>query len=339
VFVIMLSRQPYASVFGPGSAAPYLTRTLERRGALLVHYDAVAHEQLANEIALISGQGPTLETAANCPSYNMIAPATLAANEQVLGDGCVYPSSTQTLAGQLTAKHLSWRAYIEDATQAGATPASPCAHPVLGQSDPTATPPASGEAYASFRNPFLYFRALTDAPACAEAPLERLGADLASVRRTPSFSYIAPNLCHDGSPTPCAPGAAAGMAPADALLKRLVPQILRSQAYRQSGLLVITVDEAPSGGELGDSSACCGQPRFPNLPAPAGGLSPRGGGAVGALLLSPGVKGASSSEEPYNHFSLLRTIEDLFGLAHLGYAGLPQVKPLPASILASAPHG
>ena len=28
---------------------------------------------------------------------------------------------------------------------------------------------------------------------------------------------------------------------------------------------------------------------------------------------------------PYNHYSLLRSIEDLFGLAHLGDAKQPQV--------------
>jgi hypothetical protein len=29
------------------------------------------------------------------------------------------------------------------------------------------------------------------------------------------------------------------------------------------------------------------------------------------------------SDQPYNHYTLLRSIEDLFGLPHLGYAGLP----------------
>ena len=47
VFVIMLSDEPYASVFGPSSTAPYLSGTLEHKGELLVRYDAVAHEELA----------------------------------------------------------------------------------------------------------------------------------------------------------------------------------------------------------------------------------------------------------------------------------------------------
>ncbi len=101
VFVIMLSDEPYASVFGPSSTAPYLAHTLEHEGELLVHYDAVAHEELANEAALVSGQGPTAETAANCPTYTEIAATGSGPDEQVLGSGCVYPRSTQTLASEL----------------------------------------------------------------------------------------------------------------------------------------------------------------------------------------------------------------------------------------------
>jgi hypothetical protein len=108
VFVIMLSDQPYASVFGPSSSAPYLAKTLERRGELLVRYYAVAHDELANEIALVSGQGPTPQTEVNCPTYADVAPATPGADGQVLGQGCLYPASTETLAGQLSAKHLTW---------------------------------------------------------------------------------------------------------------------------------------------------------------------------------------------------------------------------------------
>jgi hypothetical protein len=332
VFVIMLSSQPYAAVFGPASPARYLSQTLERRGALLVRYDAVAHEQLANEIAVLSGQGPTAETAANCPTYGDIAPGTAGGEGQVLGDGCVYPSSTQTVAGQLAAKRLTWRGYMQGLAEAG-TPAGACGHPATGAADPTAQA-TSEAAYATFRNPFVYFHSLIDSPACAanDVGLDRLGADLSSVARTPSLSYISPDRCHDGNPVPCAPGRAAGLGPADGFLKQVVPEIIRSKAFRSGGLLVITVDEAPSSGEFADSSSCCGQPQYPNLPAPAGALRGRGGGTVGALLLSPFIKSRASSQEPYSHFSLLRTIEDLFGLTHLGYAGLAQVKPFDASL-------
>jgi hypothetical protein len=53
---------------------------------------------------------------------------------------------------------------------------------------------------------------------------------------------------------------------------------------------------------------------------------------VGALLLSPYVKAGTSSEEPFNDFSLLSTVEDLFGLTHIGYASLPNVSAFEAAL-------
>ncbi len=345
VFVIMLSDQPYASVFGPSSQSPYLSQTLEHKGELLVRYYAVAHQGLANAIALISGQGPTVQTAANCPNYSLIAPATVGADEQVTGTGCVYPSSTQTLAGQLAAKHMPWRAYVEGMGEGQGAESDgddgDCGHPALGTADPTSAPaPPAGQTYATYRNPFVYFSSLTGAPACEadDVGINQLSADLATPSRTPSFAYIVPDLCHDASPTPCAPGAPDGLPAAEGFLKQVVGEILGSKANKESGLLAITVDQAPSSGEFADSSSCCGQPQFPNLPASTSGLGPEGGGQVGALLLSPFIK-SGVSQEPYNHFSLLRTIEDLFGLTHLGYAGRSKVSSFEPSIFSAHPSG
>ncbi|MGA9874617.1 MAG: alkaline phosphatase family protein, partial [Solirubrobacteraceae bacterium] len=95
---------------------------------------------------------------------------------------------------------------------------------------------------------------------------------------------------------------------------------------------------APSSGEFEDSSSCCGQPQFPNLPAPTGAAAlggPKGGGQVGLLLLSPHVKGGGLVQESYNHFSLLATIEQIFGLTKLGYAGLSEVKPFSSTLFSS----
>jgi phosphatidylinositol-3-phosphatase len=353
VFVVMLSDEPYSTAFGPASPAHYLSGTLEKQGQLLVRYYAVAHEELANGIALLSGQGPTQATAANCPAYTDIAPASTATNGQVLGKGCVYPASTNTLMGQLTSKHLTWKAYVEGIDEGAAPPA--CAHPASGAADVSAAPasgqsgapasgqaaaPASGQAiapsYQTWRNPFVYFHSITGSSACVanDLGMSALKGDLASEKRSASFSYIAPGPCDDGSPTPCAPGKASGMMAADAFLKKIVPKILSSTAYKKDGLLAITVDNAPSSGEYADSSSCCSQPRFPNLPAPTGtaALSPQAGGQVGMLLLSPFVKGGGLVQDTYNHFSLLATIEQTFGLSRLGYAGLSEVKPLSPSL-------
>lgn len=332
VFVVMLSDEPYATVFGPASPAHYLTSTLEKKGELLERYYAVAHEGLANGIALLSGQGPTEATAANCPAYTDIVPASAGPEGQILGKGCVYPTSTQTLMGQLTIKHLTWKAYIEGN---GEGALSTCSHPATGATDPSATETAT-QSYQTWRNPLVYFHSILGSPACAadDLGMSALKGDLANQQRTANFSYIVPGPCQDGNPVACSPGKPAGMTAADGFLQKIVPEILASKAYKQNGLLAITVDQAPSSGEYADSSSCCAQPKFPNLPAPTGvaKLSGSGGGQVGLLLLSPFAKGGGLVQDTYNHFSLLATIERIFGLSRLGYASLTEVKPITPSL-------
>ena len=51
------------------------------------------------------------------------------------------------------------------------------------------------------------------------------------------------------------------------------------------------------------------------------GIYGPGGGRTGTVLLSPFLKTGTLNDTGYNHYSLLRTIEDTFGLAPLGYAG------------------
>ena len=120
-----------------------------------------------------------------------------------------------------------------------------------------------------------------------------------SKARTPSFSYIVPDRCHDGNPAPCAPGAPAGMAPAGAFLERVVPEILASAAYKSAGLLVITVDEAPSSGEFADSSSCCGAPSYPNVTAPSGvGPRRRNGRRAAAVAVREGRRDQPGTVQP-----------------------------------------
>jgi hypothetical protein len=343
VFVVMLDDEPYATAFGPASPAKYVTGTLEKQGELLLRYYAVAHEGLADGIALLSGQGPTEATAANCPTYTEISPSSKGSDGQVLGKGCVYPSSTQTLMGQLTAKHLKWKAYVEGMDEGSGAP-SACARPAAGASDPSATAQVAGgtaPGYQTWRNPLVYFSSVAGSSACSseDVGMGALKGDLASEQSTANFSYIAPGPCDDGDPTPCAPGKAAGMVAAEGFLRKVVPEILASKAYKQNGLLAITVDQAPSTGEYADSSSCCGQPQFANLPAPTGAavLSPPGGGQVGLLLLSPFVKkGGGLIQETYNHFSLLATVEQVFGLSRLGYADLSEAKPFSGGLFSGS---
>jgi hypothetical protein len=100
----------------------------------------------------------------------------------------------------------------------------------------------------------------------------------------------------------------------NAWLKKWVSQILQSPAYKSDGMIVITADEA----ERRDSSACCGEVPGPNSPFP--GIDGPGGGRVGAVVLSRFVEPGTMTRKGYHHYSLLATLEDLFGLARIGYA-------------------
>jgi hypothetical protein len=79
---------------------------------------------------------------------------------------------------------------------------------------------------------------------------------------------------------------------------------------------------------VADTSSCCIAPAYPNLPPEpaaetvAGPVKPNGGGGrVGLLLISPFVAAGTVNETGYyNHFALLRSIEELFELEPLGYA-------------------
>ncbi len=107
------------------------------------------------------------------------------------------------------------------------------------------------------------------------------------------------------------------MADIDTFLSTWVPRITSSAAFKDNGLLAITFDE--SDGPQSDASACCGETADPNTPLP--GISGLGGGRVGAVLLSPFIRGGTVSATPYNHYSLLASTESDFGLPRLGYAG------------------
>ncbi len=147
-------------------------------------------------------------------------------------------------------------------------------------------------------------------------------SDLSKASTTPSFSWLSPNLCNDGHDAPCANGDPGGLINIDAFLSMWVPEIMHSPAYK-NGLIFITFDEGT------DSKACCGEtsgksPSHPNIAQP--GMNGPGGGRVGAVLLSPFIKPGTVSTVNYNHYSMLRSFEDLFGLSHLGDASMPQVK-------------
>jgi phosphatidylinositol-3-phosphatase len=335
VFVVVLENKDYEQTFGSGSTAPYLARTLPARGLTLPNYYAIGHPSLPNYIALISGQAPNPVTA-DCLVFQEFGPAIPAADGQYTGAGCVYPSKVKTIADQLRARGLTWKGYMEDMANGGRGQPKSCRHPALGTPDGTQRARV-GDQYAARHNPFVYFHSIIDSPRCARNDVDyrRLARDIRSPRTTPSYAMIVPNLCNDGHDDPCVddksrPG---GLPRIDVWLRREIPKLLASPGFRDDGLLIVSFDESES-----DARACCGEQRGPNTPNPGGPRPGPGGGRVGAVLISPFVRPGSVVRTPFNHYSLLRSTEDLFGLAHLGYANQAGLQPFGRQVYNATPR-
>jgi phospholipase C len=138
--------------------------------------------------------------------------------------------------------------------------------------------------YAVRHNPFMYYPGVTgDKASCAAhvVPFTQLAQDLKSAAALPHYVFISPNMCNDMHDCPVATG--------DAWLSRQVPDILASPAFTtQNSLLVIVWDE----GEDNNNK-------------------------VSTILAGPAAKKAYKSDAAFTHYSLLHTIENLWGLAPL----------------------
>jgi hypothetical protein len=116
VFVIVLENKEFAETFGAGRLfAPYLTRTLVSQGALLPNYFGTGHASADNYIAMVAGQPPTAASKNDCPDPLVTISSQADANGVTQGGGgCVYPAKFKTVADQLVARHLTWKAYAQN---------------------------------------------------------------------------------------------------------------------------------------------------------------------------------------------------------------------------------
>jgi phosphatidylinositol-3-phosphatase len=322
VWVVVLENTSYAESFGPDAKVPYFSRDLPAQGALLTQYYGTTHLSLGNYIAMLSGQPSNPETQSDCQLFSDFKGGAALPDGVLAGSGCVYPTSARTLPDQLEAKGLGWKGYMQD--MANGPAADTCRHPAVNAQDQTQSAKV-GDQYATRHDPFVYFHSIIDDQARCDqhvVDLSRLGGDLASAATTPAFSFITPNLCDDGHDEPtCVDGRPGGLVAADAFLQRTLPSIISSPAFQQDGLILVTFDEAEATGSGADSAACCNQPSGPNTPSPGGPNPGPGGGRIGALALSRYITPGTTSTVPYNHYSLLRSLEETYGIdEHLGYA-------------------
>lgn len=347
VFVVNIENKTFDEAY-VSNKNPYLPKQLRSQAVLLKQYFGIGHLSLPNYIAQLSGQAPTMVTQGDCQIFMDQQPGTPGPDGQSIGQGCVYPAGVQTLPNQLTAAGLSWRGYMEDMGNDLSREPDRCGEPAnptgSGMRDSTQSATAKDQ-YAARHNPFIYFHSILDSPLCHQQvlPLTALQTDLGQVATTPNFSYITPNLCDDGHDDPCVGKNlrgtnAGGLVSADYWLQKYVPMILASPAFQQDGVLIVTSDESEAQGSNADATACCGEAPGYNTPLP--GIGGPGGGRIGTLVLGRCVQAGGTSDIPYNHYSLLRSLEDIFGITtggadakgHLGYAGAAGLKPFSADV-------
>ena len=197
------------------------------------------------------------------------------------------------LVDGLEAQGKTWKDYQEDMP-------SPC---FLGND-------AGGAGkYAAKHNPFVYFQDIRTNPARCNriVPLTQFDTDLASGQMA-DFVWITPNLIHDMHDD-CSPVDKC-IRNGDDWLASFVPKILNSNAYKQGGELIITWDE----GESNNAAGCCN-----NLAM---------GGDIATLILTPTDVPGSHIAGQVTHYTLLRTLEDRWGIKPIGHSA--EVAPFSA---------
>jgi phosphatidylinositol-3-phosphatase len=255
-------------------------------------YDAVAGSRDApytNRLAATCGLATNYHNITHPSLPNYIAATS--GGTQGIADDCEPADCSRGAAsvfGQVQAAGMTWAAYDESMP-------APCDLSGGSGSNP------SGD-YAPKHNPAVYYLPLRGSCRGRDLPLgtPSQGPLAGALRsgRLAAFTFVTPNLCNDTHDCPVATG--------DAWLARWMPAILSSAAYRTGRTAVfVTWDE----GEGGSSSACTTNTTDP-------------GCHVATIVVSPSTPRGTRSALLFNHYSLLKTTEQLLGLRPLlGHAG------------------
>ena len=307
VFIIMLENHSQQSVIGDPNT-PYITSLATHYGQATDYY-GVTHPSEPNYVAATSGS-----------------------NWWVNNDNPANVFDHTNIVTELDANRISWAAYMEAMPSAGYT----------GQFWPSSSDPL----YANKHNPFVLYSDVLANPADLKQikPYTSLAADLDS-RNAPRYVWITPDQCNDmhggiyhaiaGHPeTPCPYNNTNDdvydvqlKKNADAFVKHTVTTIMSSKAWTRNSAIFIVSDEGDYTGNTAnggwDSPAgCCDSPILPagdpdiNAAWP-GGLY--GGALVPAVVVDPSGPQHYTDNTAFNHYSLLRTIEDDWGLPELGF--------------------
>jgi hypothetical protein len=314
IFVIVEENRDYGDIIGSADA-PALNDFAHRYGNASAFYGEV-HPSEPNYVALLGGStfGMHDDDAYYCVPNDQ-RPNCEHANEP----GYVpHTVNAPHLGTQLDAALLTWKAYYESLPAPGSLA-------VTGTNQP-GTPPW----YAAKHAGFINYRSVQLDQLRAEhlVGLSQLETDL-EAGKAPNFGLIIGNLCNDmhgmndrAAPPDCT------FEPAAPLIRRgdnwvsnVVISIVGSSLWqsKENAAVVITWDESASPAREG----CCG--------VTPGAPSNFGGGHIPTIVITNHGPRGADDPTPYNHYALLRTIEDAFGIhTYLGLAAASSqgVKPM-----------
>ncbi|MGI8449195.1 MAG: alkaline phosphatase family protein [Streptosporangiaceae bacterium] len=333
VFIIMLENHEADHVIGDPSA-PYIT-SLAREYGVATRYYGVTHTSEPNYIAATSGSTWWNNDDDGWYTGNHYPDPKIAGNH--------YPHTN--IVSQMEARRIPWDAYMQAMPTSGYLPDS--------------WPTTSGVSplYVSKHNPFILYNDVRSNPQWRDhiRPYQAMAADL-NGPNPPRYVWISPDICNDmhggvttkikGFPeTPCPYSNVAGdhndellKAKADAFVKQAVHTITSSRAWTGHSVIFVTADESDyDGSDAADNyylstAGCCDSPYLPAgdpeiSPTWPGGLY--GGGSAPMIVVSRDDPQHATDATPSNHYSMLLTIEEGFGLSELGYTSdASQVHPL-----------
>ena len=325
VFVIMLENHSQSTVIGDANA-PVITGLANDYGEATNYY-GVTHPSLPNYVAAISGS-----------------------NWFVNDDNPANRFDHTNLVDQLEASGHSWAAYMESMPEAGWTgdnyPSDSSAlyaskhNPFILFDDIR-----SNDARRAKIKPYGDFA--SDLASGNVADFVWISPNQCHDMHGGVYATIAGEQI-DGAPCPYGSAVddandAALKAKADAFVDQAVTAIMDSRAWTGNSVIFILTDENDYTGNSAtdgwESAAwCCDSPILPDgyqflsshgtpdgnvwhgQPGPNGTDFHYGGGLIPAIVITThGVRGYVS-DQPYNHYSLLRTIEGAWGLGYLGNA-------------------
>lgn len=155
---------------------------------------------------------------------------------------------------------------------------------------PVADGPGKPGPYARKHNPAISFTSISRNPSRCARITGLSGFDPAAA----DLEMIVPNEVNDMHSAPVATG--------DAFLRAFLPSILDSAAFAAGSLLIVTWDE--------------------------GTTNAGGGGHIATIVATPGMAPGTRIGGTLNHDSVLRTIEDAWGMPPLGGAARASAIPL-----------